>query len=93
MNMDIDSALKLAVADGKVVIGEREVERCLEKKKAKALIYSSNAPKAAHYARLRSIKTHKYSGGTMELGVACGKPFGVSVVAITDEGSASLLGA
>ncbi len=91
--MDIDNALKLAVADGKVIIGEREVERCLGKKKAKAVIYSSNAPRAAHYARLRSVRTHRYGGGSIELGVACGKPFSVSVVAITDEGSASLLGA
>ena len=91
--MDIDNALKLAVADGKVVIGAREVERCLEKKKARAVIYSSNAPAADHYSRLRSVKTHKYSGGSTELGAACGKPFSVSVVAITDEGAAALLGA
>ncbi len=91
--MDIDSALKLAAAEGKIIVGEKEVDRCLEKKKARAVIYASNAPKAAHYARLRSVKTHRYGGGSIELGVACGKPFGVSVVAVTDEGSAALLGA
>jgi large subunit ribosomal protein L30e len=91
--MDMDNAIRLAVADGKVVIGEREVSRCLEKKKAKAIIYASNAPEALHFSRLRSVKTYRYSGGSVELGVACGKPFTVSVVAITDDASASLLGA
>ncbi|MBX8631316.1 MAG: 50S ribosomal protein L30e [Candidatus Thermoplasmatota archaeon] len=90
--MDIEGAIKLAVADGKVVMGERSVERCLQKKKAKAVVYASNAPAAAHYSRLRSVRTYRYSGGSVELGAACGKPFSVSVVAITDDSSAQLLG-
>ena len=92
MKMDIENALKLALADGKVVLGASEVKQCLAKKKAKAVIYASNAPDAEHFSRLRSVKAYRYAGGSVELGIACGKRFSVSAVAITDDGSAALLG-
>lgn len=90
--MDIENALKLAVADGKVVLGAKEVKQCITKKKAKAVIYASNAPESGHFSRLRSVKTYRFGGGSVELGIACGKPFSVSAVAITDDSSAALLG-
>jgi len=90
--MDMENALKLAVADGKAVFGAREVRECLGRKKARAVIYADNAPDAPFYSTTKEVKTYRFPGGSIELGAACGKPFAVSVVAITDDSSANLFG-
>jgi large subunit ribosomal protein L30e len=91
MYMELESAIKLAIADGKAVFGAKRCIELAEKKKAKAIVYASNAPLRERIASL-GVKTYRFNGSSLELGQVCGKPFSVSALAILDENAAAFLG-
>lgn len=90
--MDMDSAIKLAVADGKAVYGARSSLALAKEGKAKAIVVASNAPDLELFLSLQNTKVYRYQGGSVGLGLLCGKPYAVSALAITDDGAASFLG-
>jgi len=78
------------ISTGKVIFGYK-----MAKKRAneiKAFIISRDCPYAKEVMKMAGDKpVHVFKGNNMELGNACGKPFGVSVLAIVDEGKSNII--
>jgi large subunit ribosomal protein L30e len=95
--LDVDRELRQAVSTGKVILGLDKTVKAVRSGKAKLAILASNCPPGLRgdverYARLADVSVHIYQGDSASLGLACGKPFLVSAMAIIDPGSSAVLG-
>ena len=93
---DIEKELITAIKTGKVVLGSRRTIKLLKLGKAKAVIVAANAPPhirndIMYYAKLSNTPVYVYPGTSVELGMACGKPFMVASLAIIDPGSSRIV--
>ncbi|MDI6819405.1 MAG: 50S ribosomal protein L30e [Candidatus Hodarchaeaceae archaeon] len=89
--------IRQAVDTGKVILGTDKSMKALKLGQAKLVILASNCPKVIRtdierYARLANIPIHVFQGDSAELGLACGKPFLISVAAVMDPGNSNILG-
>ncbi|RLF47604.1 MAG: 50S ribosomal protein L30e [Thermoplasmata archaeon] len=86
----ISKEIMRAISTGKVLFGYKvAIKRA---KDAKAFIIASDCPKKKEVMEAAKDKpVYIYKGNNMELGAACGKPFGVSVLAIIDEGKSNIM--
>ncbi|MEM1514260.1 MAG: 50S ribosomal protein L30e [Candidatus Thermoplasmatota archaeon] len=86
----IEKELQRAVKTGKVIFGNRRVIKKIND--VKAIIISSDC---VNKEKIMSIAKDKpvyvYNGNNIELGSVCEKPFGVSALAIIEEGKSSIL--
>ena len=94
--MDLNREIRQAVTTGKVILGSDKSLKALKLGHAKLVILASNCPDIVradieHYSKLANIPVHVYQGDSTELGLACGKPFLVSVITVLDPGSSSIL--
>lgn len=92
--VDIDKAIRTAVDGGKVEFGTRSGVRSASK--SKLVILSANCSadtrKEVEAACAKAnVPIHAYHGTSIELGAVCGKPFTVSVIAVLDAGTSTLL--
>ena len=83
LNEDIQAAMK----SGKVIIGFRESVKSLKSGDVKSVIVSNNIPDnikkdIEHNTKLSGVKLEVFEGSSKDLGVVCGKPFSVTVLAI-----------
>ncbi len=93
---DYAKEIRRAVDTGKAVFGAKESEKSLKNGTAKLLIISNNAPKLHRemlvlLAEKAKVPILEYEGKSNELGSVCGKPFGISAMAIEDEGKSKIL--
>jgi large subunit ribosomal protein L30e len=95
---DIDTNIKVAYKTGKIVYGKNTVLKELRKDAFKMLILANNCPKELenqlnYYNEIMGNKLffHKYKGSSHELGLACAKPYWISVIGIIDPGDSDLL--
>jgi large subunit ribosomal protein L30e len=93
-NMDISKQLKQAIATGNLLFGQRQATDACKNGDAKVIIFAANCP-AEFTDELRSqhpeVIMHRLGIVNRELGIACGKPFSVSTVTVTDAGNSDLL--
>ncbi|MHA1377824.1 MAG: 50S ribosomal protein L30e [Candidatus Helarchaeota archaeon] len=94
--IDEDTAIKIALKTGKVIIGSKRTIKSLISNKVKMIIKASNCPielseELKHYSNLANIKLHTYKGSSLDLGFVCGKPFMISTIAIEDAGDSDIL--
>lgn len=94
--MDVSKEIRQAVDTGKVILGTDKSRKALKLGQAKLVITASNCQSEVledikHYAGLANIPVHIFAGDSAELGLACGKPFLVSVLAILEPGSSNIL--
>jgi len=94
---DIDTNIKVAYKTGKIVYGKNTVLKELRKDVFKMLILANNCPKELeqqlnHYNSLMDNKLyfHKYKGSSHDLGLACAKPYWISVIGVIDPGDSDL---
>jgi len=86
----IEKEIFRAVETGKVIFGSKMVIKKI--KEAKGVIISSDCIEKEKIMSIAESKpVYVYSGNSLELGNVCGKPFGVSALAIIDEGKSSIL--
>ncbi len=95
--MDINREIRQAVDTGKVILGSDKSVKSVKLGQAKLVILASNCPDAVrsdveHYAKLANIPIYTYESDSSALGLACGKPFLVSVVTVLEPGSSGILG-
>ncbi|MBC7081076.1 MAG: 50S ribosomal protein L30e [Thermoplasmatales archaeon] len=86
----IEKELLRAVKTGKVLFGSKMVIKKIDD--AKAVVISSDCvqkEKIMSFAKDKPV--YIYNGNNLELGNVCGKPFGVSALAIIDEGKSGIL--
>ena len=94
--MDVNRALRNAAATGKVTLGLNETLKDILSKKAKLVVIAENAPEAA-VAQVNAaiekakVPLYNYQGKNTELGPACGKPYSVAVLAVTEAGDSDVL--
>ena len=87
--------LRNTLDTGKIIYGTNESKKECLIGEPKLLIISStidsqNRELFSHYAKLLDIKLVEYPEGSIELGSVCGKPFGISIIAILNEGKSSI---
>ena len=94
--MEVSKEIKRAITTGKVVIGADRSLKTLKRGQAKLVIVASNCKPdlradVEYYAKLANAPVYTFAGDSGELGLACGKPFLVSVLAVVEEGSSNIL--
>jgi large subunit ribosomal protein L30e len=94
MKIDIDKALRRALNTGKVYIGAKRTLKALRNGEVKLVVMAANCPEEL-FEQLKgfNVPVISYNGSNMDLGATCGKPFGVSMLAIIDPGDSEILSA
>lgn len=88
----IEKELVRAVKTGKVIFGWKRTIKMAEE--AKAFVISKDCPNKEDIMEVAKDKpVYIYKGNNLELGSLCGKPFGVSALAVIDEGKSNIVGA
>ncbi|MFX0034447.1 MAG: 50S ribosomal protein L30e [Candidatus Hermodarchaeota archaeon] len=96
---DVDTNIKVAYKTGKIIYGKNQVLKNLRGKNPfKMLIVSKNCPlelinQLNHYNSLLKDKVfiYKYKGSSWDLGLACAKPYMISVIGVFDFGDSDLI--
>ncbi|MDI6883543.1 MAG: 50S ribosomal protein L30e [Hadesarchaea archaeon] len=94
--MELSKEIGQAVSTGKVAMGAARSIKTLKRGQAKLVIAASNCEPnlladIKHYAALANVPVHIFDGTSQELGLACGKPFLVSILAVVESGSSNIL--
>jgi large subunit ribosomal protein L30e len=92
--MDIKGEIRGAVESGKVLLGKNTTLKAIKSKEAKLIILSENCPakdEIVKASKANDIPLYQFKGEAFEVGSACGKPFGVSTLAILNPGETSIL--
>ncbi|MFW9987605.1 MAG: 50S ribosomal protein L30e [Candidatus Odinarchaeota archaeon] len=96
---DIDTNIKVAYKTGKILYGKNQVLKNLFRDNPfKMLIVSNNCPvelfdRINHFNSLLKDKlfVYKYNGSSWDLGLACAKPYMISLIGVIDFGDSDLL--
>ncbi|MFX0041663.1 MAG: 50S ribosomal protein L30e [Candidatus Hodarchaeota archaeon] len=94
---DIDTNIKVAYKTGKIVFGRNQVLRSMRQNEYKMIIVAKNCPidliKQLNYYNSFSkdkIFIYRYKGSSWDLGLACAKPYMISIIGIYDYGDSNL---
>ena len=91
--MDINRELHSAIGTGNVQLGTSQCREAVAAGKAKLVLLARNCPAAAVEDIERGeVPVYHFDGTNADLGIACGKPFGISAVTILDGGNSEILG-
>ncbi|MBL7160097.1 MAG: 50S ribosomal protein L30e [Candidatus Aenigmarchaeota archaeon] len=85
--MKFEDELKTAIEKNKVIIGNREAVKSLKIGKVKFIVLASNCPEEMkkdieHYSKISKTELHVFGGTGKQLGVFCGKPFAIAILAV-----------
>ncbi len=85
--MELSREIRQAVAAGNVIIGANKSLKILKRGGAKLVVVASNCSSeiladVKRYAEMGNVPVHVFDGDSEDLGLACGKPFLVSVLTI-----------
>ncbi len=92
----VNRELQKVMSEGKMILGARETEKALRRGEAKLVIHASNCPHELR-ARLKKlcedadVPFHEYRASSVELGLACGKPYSVASLCVVDTGGTDIL--
>lgn len=92
----MNEELREAEGTGEVVLGSNETLDVTKSGESKLTIVSSTCPRDVEEtirerAAEKEVALYFYPGGSEELGLALGKPFLVSCMAVVDPGDSSVL--
>jgi large subunit ribosomal protein L30e len=95
---DVNRELQKVVSSGKILIGSKETIKALGRKGAKIVIHASNCPeeikqvfKDRYEKENGEITIYEYPANSLELGLACGKPYAIASLCITETGTSEIL--
>ncbi|MCK4779418.1 MAG: 50S ribosomal protein L30e [Candidatus Lokiarchaeota archaeon] len=99
IEFDVDTNIKVAYKTGKILYGKNQIlKKLFRENPFKMLIMSNNCPSELmtqinHLNSLLKDKLfiHKYKGSSWDLGLACAKPYMISVMGIIDFGDSDLI--
>ena len=94
--MDVSKEIRQAIVTGNVFIGADKSLKTLKRGQAKLVIVASNVARDTledikHYSKLANVKVHFFDGDSAALGLACGKPFSLSVLTVIEPGNSNVL--
>ena len=90
MKNDMNKALRNALSTGKVLIGSKQTAEAVKNGEARIVVVSSNCPEETLNS-IRDVPVIKFRGSSIELGVACGKPFSISTLTVIEPGESEIL--
>lgn len=96
---DVDTNIKVAYKTGKIIFGKEQVLKSLRRENPyKMLIVSNNCPMDLineldnyNYLIKDKIYIYKYKGSSWDLGLACAKPYMISIIGVIDFGDSDLI--
>lgn len=92
---DVNRELQKVLKNGKVLIGSKETRKAFMRNEAKIIIHASNCPekiKRVFEDADRGERTiYEYPANSLELGLACGKPYSIASLCITNTGDSEIL--
>lgn len=85
--MNLVNLLQEKVKENNVVFGYNKVIKLLKSSHPKMIVIAKNMPKEKketilHNAKLSKVEVKEFDNDNVNLGLVCGKPFSVSVLAI-----------
>ena len=85
--MDITKLIKERVKQDKILLGYKTVLKSLKTGHPELIIYAKNLPEGKknivkHNAKISKVEIKEYPNDAVNLGLVCGKPFPVSILAI-----------
>jgi len=91
--MDFNTSLRRAIKTGNVLLGQHATEDCINEGKAQLVVVARNCPDRFQQflAGKQDVPVHVFAGSGVQLGMACGKPFMVSALAIVEPGESDIL--
>ncbi|MFX1409025.1 MAG: 50S ribosomal protein L30e [Promethearchaeota archaeon] len=94
---DIDTNIKVAYKTGKIVFGRNQVLRAMRQNPFRMIIIANNCPvdlinQLNHFNSISKDKIfiYKYKSSSWDLGLACAKPYMISVIGVYDYGDSDL---
>jgi len=92
----MNSRIALVIKSGKYNLGYKSSLKQLRHGKSKLVLISKNCPplrksEIEYYAMLSKTGVHHYEGNNMDMGTACGRMFGVSILSIQDPGDSDII--
>ena len=96
---DVDTNIKVAYKTGKITFGKNQVLKSLHRENPyKMLIVSNNCPTDLideldnyNYLLKDKLFIYKYKGSSWDLGLACAKPYMISIIGVIDFGDSDLI--
>jgi large subunit ribosomal protein L30e len=96
---DVDTNIKVAYKTGKIIFGNEQVLKTLRRENPyKMLIVSDNCPTDLineldnyNYLLKDKLFIYKYKGSSWDLGLACAKPYMISIIGVIDFGDSDLI--
>lgn len=85
--MEVTKLIKEKIQQNKVILGYKRVTKAMKTGHPILIILANNLPEekakiVKYNARIAKIDVEEYSGDSVSLGLICGKPFPVSILAI-----------
>ncbi len=85
--MNIEKLIKERVKQDKILLGYKSVIKSLKSSRPEIIVYANNLPEdrkkiVEHNAKISNVEIKEYPNDSVNLGLVCGKPFPVSVLAI-----------
>ena len=85
--MDITKLIKAGMKEGNIILGYKTVLKTMKTAHPKLVVFANNLPKekrreVEYIARIANIEIKEYPKDNINLGLVCGKPFPVSILAI-----------
>ena len=79
--------LRNALKEKNIIIGSKQTVKYLKLKNVKIVVVANNCPENVkkdieYYSKLTGIKVENFDGTAKQLGVFCGKPFSIAVLAV-----------
>ncbi len=94
MDINIDKALIKVIRTGSVIIGSNRTIGAAVSSDAKMVVLAANCPQDVRSKiEATNVPVLNYTGTSVELGPACGKPFTIAAMAIIDAGESDILAA
>ena len=90
METDINKVLRSVISTGKVIIGTKQTINAVKDGKVQVVVISSNCPEKT-LDEIKGVPIVKYPESRVEMGVACGKPFPITVMAVEEPGDSDIL--
>jgi large subunit ribosomal protein L30e len=93
---DLSNDIRLAVDSGEAAFGINSTQKAILSNKAKIVVIASKnkgdrLSDIMHLAKISNIRVQVFEGTPIALGVACRKPFSISVLSIMDPGNSKIL--
>ncbi|MDW7726415.1 MAG: 50S ribosomal protein L30e [Candidatus Methanoperedens sp.] len=90
METDINKVLRSVLSTGKVFIGTKQTIYAVKNGKAQVVVVSSNCPDKT-LDEIKSVPVVRFPESGIEMGIACGKPFPITAMAVEELGDSDIL--